>query len=222
VDQGEKLAAEFPTVPRYRTQLAGRLINFGNVLLDRQRPAEALACHDRPLALLGPLHQQEPRDATTRQNLHYAHWGRAQALDNLKRHREALAHWDEALKLSAPAERPRVQLALARSWLYTGQAAEAVADAEALTQDPATPGGILCDAACLYALAAAALPGDAGQSEKYAGRALALLRRAQAGGFFKDGRKVDAVKQHADREVLRPREDFQKLVAELEAGAAKP
>jgi serine/threonine protein kinase/tetratricopeptide (TPR) repeat protein len=221
VDHAEKLAADFAAVPRYRTQLAGHLINLGNVLLERQWPAEALACHDRALALLEPLHQQEPGDAIARQNLHYAHWGRAQALDDLKRHCEALAHWDQALELSAPAERPTVQLARARNRLYTGKATEAVADAEALTQDPATPGGILCDGACLYALAAA-LQGDAGQRDEYTGQALALLRRAQARGFFRDGRKVEAVKQHADLEALRPREDFQKFVAELEAAATKP
>jgi tetratricopeptide (TPR) repeat protein len=113
------------------------------------------------LALPGPLHQLEPHDGTTRRFLHDAHSGRAQALADLNRHREALADWDRALELSPPAERPGAQLARARSRLHTGKAAEAVADAEALTQDPATPGGILYGAARAYSLAAAALQDDA-------------------------------------------------------------
>jgi len=58
--------------------------------------------------------------------------------------------------------------------------------------------------------------------EAYAGRALALLRRAHGAGFFKDRRKIEQVKKDADLEALRPRADFQKLVAGLEAAAAKP
>ena len=49
-----------------------------------------------------------------------------------------------------------------------------------------------------------------------------MLRRAQGAGFFKDRQRVDHVKKDADIDALRPRDDFQKLVAELEAVAAKP
>ena len=222
VDQSEKLAADFPAVPRYRTQLAGHLINFGNVLLDRQRPDEALARHDRAVALLEPLHEREPSDAVARQNLHYAHWGRAQALDALKRYQEARAAWDLTLELSAPADRPMIQLRRAGNRFHTGNAAEAEAEVEALTRDAATLNSILCEAACVYSLAAAAFPDDAERQERYAGRALALLRRAQAAGFLKDRRRVEHIKQVADFDALRPRDDFQKLIAELEAALARP
>jgi tetratricopeptide (TPR) repeat protein len=217
----EKLAAEFSAVPRYQVQLAGSLVNSGHLLRKQQRPAEALSRTDRALALLQALRRREPRDPTTRQSLCGAHAGRAQALDDLRRHREALADWDRALELSPPAERPAAQLARARSRLLAGKAAEAVADVEALARDRATPGFILYNAACVYALAAA-LPDGPGRREGYAGRALALLRRAQGAGFFKDRRNVGHLKRDTDLEALRTRDEFQKLVAELEAAAAKP
>ena len=55
----------------------------------------------------------------------------------------------------------------------------------------------------------------------YARQALALLRRAQAAGFFKDRAKIERLKKASDLAPLQQREDFRKFVAELEA-AAKP
>jgi hypothetical protein len=98
--------------------------------------------------------------------------------------------------------------------------AEAAADVAALTQGPATPGAVLCDSACVCARAAASAP-EGERQEAYAGQALALLRRAQAAGFFKDRAKIERLKKDSDLAPLRQREDFRKLVAELEA-AAKP
>jgi tetratricopeptide (TPR) repeat protein len=220
--QWEKLAADFPATPHYRAEHAGNLVNFGGLLLKQHRPTGALACYDRALALLGPLNAQEPRDAYILESLRYAHRGRAEALDDLKRHGEALAAWDQALELATPADRPRVQLGRAGSRLRAGESAEAEAEVEALTQDPLTPGSILCEGASTYARAAAAFPYDAPRRGRYAGQALTLLRRAQAVGFLKDRRRVEHLKHAADSEALRPREDFQQFLAELEAALAEP
>jgi hypothetical protein len=95
-----------------------------------------------------------------------------------------------------------------------------VAEVETLARDAALPGPQLCTAAGVCALASAAAK-DVGQREVWAGRALALLHRAAAAGFFKDPAKVERLRQAADLEPLRSREDFRKFVAELEA-ASKP
>ena len=138
----------------------------------------------------------------------------------LKRSAEALADWDQAVALAPLDNRLEVQLGRARAWVQAGQVAEAVADAEALTKDATTPSARCCEAAAVFSLASAAAQ-EAGQREAYAGQALALLRRAQAAGFFKDPAKVAHLNQDTDLAPLRPRADFQKLVAEVEA-AAKP
>jgi serine/threonine protein kinase/Flp pilus assembly protein TadD len=201
---------------------AGRHVNYGNLLSGKQRQADALAWYDRALAILEPLHKgQGANDPATRRFLRNAHQCRAQALSELKRHAEALPHWDRAIGLSPPNELPWLQLRRADSRVRSGKVAEAVADAEALTKDTAAPGGLLYDVACVYALASAAVKDDPKQREAYAGQPIALLRRAQTAGFFKDRKWVEHLKKDTDLDVLRSREDFKKFVAELEA-AAKP
>jgi hypothetical protein len=91
-----------------------------------------------------------------------------------------------------------------------------VADADALTKNSAAPNYVLCEAACVYSLAAAAVP-DGDQREAYAVQALALFRRAQAAGFFKDRAQIERLKEYSDLAPLRQREDFRKFIAELEA-----
>jgi serine/threonine protein kinase/tetratricopeptide (TPR) repeat protein len=200
---------------------AGSYVNYGHFLRSEQRAKDALAWYDRALVILEPLHKEQgPKDVTTRHFLRNAHWGRAQALDMLKRHTEARTHWDRAAELSPPNERPLVRMTRAAYQARAGKAAEAVAEAEALTKDAAAPGGLLYDAACVCSLASAAIK-EGKQREAYAGQALALLRRAQTAGYFKDRAKVEHLKKDTDLDVLRSREDFKKFVAELEA-AAKP
>jgi tetratricopeptide (TPR) repeat protein len=210
--------ADRPSMQRDR---AGTQVNYGNELCAKHRPDEALPWYERALALLESLHKQAPDDATTRRFLRNAHWGRAAAFHDLKRYADAMSHWDRAVELSPANARPLLQMKRAASRARSGKIAEAVVEAEALTKDAAAPGGLLYDAACVYALASAAVKDDARQQEAYAGQAVALLRRAQTAEFFKDRAKVEHLKKDPDLDVLRSREDFKKFVAELEA-AAKP
>jgi serine/threonine protein kinase/tetratricopeptide (TPR) repeat protein len=215
-----KLADDSPKVAEYRLELATTRFHLGNLFRLQRRHDQALPWYDQALVLLQPLHRQQPDDAATREALFRTHWGRAQVLDALKGPAAALADWDRAVELAPPADRLGVQLLRARAWARAGKVAEAVADAEALTKDAATPSARCCDAACVFSLASAAAQ-DAGQREAYAGQALALFRRAQAAGFFKDRAKIERLKRDSDLKPLRQREDFRKFIAELEA-AAKP
>ncbi len=75
------------------------------------------------------------------------------------------------------------------------------------------------DAACVYALAAGLLrPVDAPGADSHALQAVLLLRRAIAKGF-KDRAHMEA---DPDLEALRSREDFRRLVEELDGGSSKP
>jgi serine/threonine protein kinase/tetratricopeptide (TPR) repeat protein len=221
LDLDETLVADYPAVRSYREALVGNQNNCGYLCILQHRPAEALDWYDRALARLEPLHQHEPRDVYIRRNLRNAHGGRAKALDALKRHAEAQSDWQRALELSRSADKPWIQLDRDQGWVRAGRVAEAVADADMLTKDPATPGSTLYEAAGVYALAAAAVANDATQRTAYANRALALLRRARAAGYFKGPGRVEHLKQDTDLAVLRPRQDFQQLVVELEAAAMK-
>ena len=193
---------------------------LGMIFRFQHRPVDALDWLDQALAQLQPLHQAAPTDVVIRRRLGLVYRERALAQEAEQWSAEALADWDQAVKLLPPADRPRVQLERAQAWVQAGKTAEAVAEAAALTRDPGAPSFLCCDAACVYALASAAVP-ETSEREEYAGQALALLRRAQAAGFFKDPAKIARLNQAADLAPLRPRADFQKFAAEVEA-AAKP
>jgi serine/threonine protein kinase/tetratricopeptide (TPR) repeat protein len=220
-DRAVELSPPRERLPVLRGQ-AGSHVNYGNLLSGKQQQADALAWYDRALAILEPLHKEEgAEDRTTRRFLRNAHQSRAQALHELKRDAEALPHWDRAVELSPPDERPPLRMRRALSRARAGKTAEAVAEAEALTKEARAPSYLLCNAACVYCVASAAVKEDAKQREAYAGRAVALLRRAQAAGFFKDRANVEPLKKEPVLDVLRSREDFKKIVAELDA-ALKP
>src|SRR5262249_60290866 len=158
---------------------------LGQVFRVQRRPVEALPWYNQALADLQPLHQAAPTDVAIRTLLGHVCWDRARTLDALQRSAEALVDWDHAVELLPPPERLRVRLERARAWVQAGKTAEAVAEAAALTTDPGTPSARCCEAARVYALASAVVP-ETSQREVYARQALALLRRAQAAGFFKD------------------------------------
>jgi serine/threonine protein kinase/tetratricopeptide (TPR) repeat protein len=212
----QRLADDFPEAAKYQFDLGSIQFMLGQLFRNQHRPAKALPWYDRALAQAQPLLQQTPHDAITRTFVGRTQWDRARVLDALGRSAEARADWDQAVKLLPPADRPRARLERARAWVSAGKAAEAVAEAVALTEEAATPAARCCQAACVCSLASAATT-DADRREAYAGQAVALLRRAQGAGFFKDPAKIAHLKQDTDLAPLRPREDFQKFVAELEA-----
>jgi serine/threonine protein kinase/tetratricopeptide (TPR) repeat protein len=215
----EKLAADFPLVPTYHQDLASSYVNFG-VLLGHDGKTEAsLAWFAKAIALLDPLLQQEPRLVTARLFLRNAHFARAQALDKLARHADAVKDWDRAIDLAAPPNRPRFRMQRALSLVRAGRHAEAVAEGDALAEAKDVTGDMLYDLACVSALAAAAVKDaktpstDATQpAEGYAARAVELLRQAVAKGY------KDAAHMTKDRDLdaLRGREDFKKLLTGLE------
>jgi hypothetical protein len=80
------------------------------------------------------------------------------------------------------------------------------------------------DLACVYALSSAAAGKDAALPqvgrdrlrEQYAARAVELLGKAQAAGFFKNQASVDQLKKDTDLDSVRSRTDFQKLLGDLD------
>ena len=97
-----------------------------------------------------------------------------------------------------------------------GKVAVAIEEAEEVAKN-AHP-RVLYNVARVYALASVATkanPISPAQQAKYAERAVALLRQAVAKGYS----DVNGMKNDDDLKSLRPRDDFQKLLAELDAVA---
>src|SRR5262249_67757 len=144
--------------------------------------------------------------------LRNAHWGRAQALDALKRDAEAAKDWDKAVDLSPEPQQPAFRMSRAASRVRAGQGDAAIQEAEGLVKnaDAAT----LYNAACVFALAAERADEPSGSLPKEQGalRAVALLRQAVGKGW----KDTAHMKTDDDLKALRRRDDFKKLLADLE------
>jgi hypothetical protein len=116
---------------------------------------------------------------------------------------------------------------LACLYALDGPAAKAatLAVATALAAAPAV--NLYYELACIYALAMPAarqdnkLPADKRErlAEEYAAQALALLAKAHAAGSFKDSANLEQLKKDPDLNSLRSRDDFKKLLTEVEKQA---
>jgi serine/threonine protein kinase/tetratricopeptide (TPR) repeat protein len=209
----EKLAADFPAVSGYQIELGGSYCNYGNLVRDAGRAIESPGWFDKAIATLATVHRAEPRDVTAKQFFRNSHWGRAMAYDRLMKRTEALQDWDRAIELSPPAEQLGFRASRANSRLRAGMVAEAVAEVAELTKSTNWNADQWYSFACIYAVASGKI---ADKKREYADRAMELLTLARAAGY-KDAAHM---KKDTDLDPLREREDFKKLIAELEKGAA--
>ncbi|HVK12504.1 MAG TPA: protein kinase [Gemmataceae bacterium] len=221
----EKLAAEFPGRSEYVVELGGSYCNLGVLVRDTGDPKAALGLFDKAVERLGPLLAGKRPPAVARLFLRNSHWGRAAALDMLDRHADATHDWEHVLKLSDGTEKAffRAQVALSR--LRGAQKAKdsagCLSAADDLESLKPTDAGGLYDAACIRAVCAAVIPEDskipaanaAGLAKEQADKAMALLHQAVKAGY----KNAAHMKKDKDLDALSGREDFKKLVADLEA-----
>src|SRR5262249_31520734 len=150
-----------------------------------------------------------------RRSLSDSHEGQARAYDQLRKHAEADRSWDQAIELTVEHDRPRIRASRAKSRLLAGRTAEAMAEVMELTKLAGACALHGYNFACVCSVASTKV---AGKEQEYADRAMELLRQA-----VKLGHKDTAyVKKDTELDPLRGREDFKKLVAELEARAKQP
>jgi serine/threonine protein kinase len=210
-DLCKKLAAAFPAVPQYQVQLGSIYGDFGNLVRNEGQPADSLHWFDLSIRTLTPVSEKDRRAVTAKEFLRNGHSNRALAYDQLKKHAEAAKDWDRAIELSSAPDQPSYRASRAISRLQAGQVAEAVADVEELTKASKWSAGQWYDFACVYAVASGKI---ADKKQDYADRAMDLLQNAVKAGY-KDAAHM---KKDTDLDPLRNRDDFQKLLAELEAG----
>jgi serine/threonine protein kinase/tetratricopeptide (TPR) repeat protein len=183
----DQLAEQYPDVWVYRGYRARSRARMGDLVRAAGRPEEACSWYDRAIDELEAILRQEPQNGEMKRVLIPTCSGRAELLGQLGRHREALRDWDRAIALGPGLmlDWSRLQRALTRARL--GEYAAATAEADDVLQgqkDPRQAVRYLRDAARVFAVAAAACP-EPHQAE-YAGRAVELLGRAHAAGYFHD------------------------------------
>jgi eukaryotic-like serine/threonine-protein kinase len=216
----QDLVRQHPLVLDHAVALGNVQSNLGNLLYQSGQPAAALEWRTQAIATLEAVLAKQPKDAETRAFLRNSYYGRASALNEFERHAEALANLDRALELDDGRFRLSCLLGRALTLAHMKEHARAVAEADALV---ATTKGevrteLLFWAACVYAMCAEAVPAGGLQAERYAARAVALLRQARDDGF----KDVERLKTEVKLKPLQSRDDFRHLLRELEQQGSEP
>jgi serine/threonine-protein kinase len=222
LDIQERLTKLYPANVRYAADVAGNYCNTGRRLTQNGDPQAALEWFDKAQAKLEEVRRRDRNNMIAGSFLCNTHWNRARALLQLDRPAEALREWDRALEL-ARSDKDRADLRMSRAYTLArlGKYDQALPVVEELVGRPEADRYALQVAAQVYSLASAGQgagresAGGKALSEKYASRAVALLRRAQDRGLFKTPASVTFVQKERDFDALRQRPDFRKLLGEL-------
>jgi tetratricopeptide (TPR) repeat protein len=207
----ERLRAN-SNAPQHAIELAGTCVNLGRLMGDDGQLEESLPVLTKSIEALEPAVRKEPQLVKARESLCFAHWMRATTLSGLKRFSQGVSDWDRAIELDDGQNAVSLRIKRASTLLNLKDHVRASADAEAIAQSSAATGQELFQAASVFAYCLRFAGKGSGQVESYGQRAVATLRKAAAKGF----RDVKRLKSSDDLEPLRSREDFQKLIAELE------
>jgi tetratricopeptide (TPR) repeat protein len=210
----QKLVTDFPLIRKYQSDLGHGYMMIG--ILFENNPAECLGWFDKAIATLEfitTLHRagtSDPEDLVAQEIVHRSHCYRAQAYGQLHKHANEVKDWDRAIELTWEDRRPELRASRARAKLLAGRVAEAVTEVSELRQLPGWNGGQLYNFACIYSVASSKI---ADKKAEYAAAAIQLLQQAVTAGY-KDHAHMKADK---DLDPLRGRDDFKKLLADLEA-----
>jgi serine/threonine protein kinase len=208
VDIRQELADKFPSQAGYQVDLGGVCCDYGSMLRRNGKAADSLVWFDRAIRTLSAVVEHDGRNETARRFLRNSHWGRARALDEMKKYAEAIKEWTRVLELSPAAEQPRFHVRRADSRVRGGNVAESVAEIAEPSKSATLQAGECHDMACIYAVASSK---DAARKQEYADRAMELLEKAVKAGYQDAGQ----METNKDLDVLRQREDFKKLIQSL-------
>ncbi len=207
-------------------------MNVANLLREQDQAQSALTHYDQAIAILIPFTKKNPLDFVARFWLCQIHHERAIALKELGRHADAAADWNRArtfdngnnvhlaMLLRGSAE-ARVS-GLTPTALLRDHYAEAITELARYEGPAIAFGSEFYTFAQLYALASRAAADDTRlaaadrgkRSADYAAHAVALLKRAQADGYFRFPARLARLKTDPELDGLRQREDFKELVKE--------
>jgi tetratricopeptide (TPR) repeat protein len=220
-----------PDAPPEDWQALGRsLAVLGRAYTRTSRADKAEEPQQRALEIFQRLTREHDQVPEYAYDLGHCHLELGRTADEAGHLGDALARYDKAIEIMKnaldqgyAAARPGLREAWtgrATTLARQGSHARAAEEAEALAREDANSAHVY-NVACIYANASAAAgrdlklsPAERARLEtRYADRAMAFLRQAIAQG---PGRP-DAIRKDPDLDPLRARDDFQKLLTELEA-----
>jgi eukaryotic-like serine/threonine-protein kinase len=221
----EQLANEHPKITVYLRDLAVTYGNLGD-LMDAGKQTEAkLDYYARSITALEKWLNQDASKDLPRFFLVTVHGSRARVLSHLGRYAEAISDWERISSIDSSSDgalASKVAVALTRALLEHQQMPPR--EAETLVETACTQE--FTKVAQVYAFFAsevlpeARLPDSDRKRavDQYASLAVRLLQKARVAGELK-GKKLYHLKQFSDLPVLGTREDFKKLLANVEEDA---
>jgi serine/threonine-protein kinase len=229
----EGLVRAHPDVFDYAQHLGVSYLSLGLGRGQRGDWRGAADAFDRAIRTFEGVLTRVPAHPFARSMTAHSLWGRGDVRSHLGRHADALDDLARAAGLVTEPVPLRESLKLCRALVLARRGDHAGATAEAAKVDPkplteGNPTGranYLGDLARLSALCARAAAGDAAlsqaereeASERFASRAVGLLRESDEAGLFRDRTAVDWFFATSDDfSSLARRDDYRKFVAELE------
>jgi serine/threonine protein kinase/tetratricopeptide (TPR) repeat protein len=208
----ERLIADSRGGSLYSVGLAGTYTNLGKLMSDNGQLEQSLPILAKGVDILEAALREDPRLAKAHESLLVARWARATTLAGLRRFQPAVEDWTRAMELDDGRYYGVLRIKRASTFLNLKDHVRATADAQAIGESPKATAVDLYNAACVYAQAARLVSDDMPQVERYGTQAVELLRKALISGF----KDRALLKKDSDLDPVRMREDFKKLMTELE------
>jgi tetratricopeptide (TPR) repeat protein len=229
LDIVERLVREQPEVIEHAKMLGGYYANVGILEERSNRLAASLETFRQAIGTLEAVLKKEPQHARTKFILCMAYWERALVLAMVARYSEAVESWDRALVVSDGRDRNQLRALRADPLARTGDHAAAMAEIQAIAQDPSVHPDNFYRLAWACCAAVEVVGNDkqlspdvrAQRAEDYAAYGVTLLTRAEAAGVFKRAEQRKRLKTDPYIDLLRTRKDFQRLLGEVDATAQR-
>jgi tetratricopeptide (TPR) repeat protein len=230
VDTCQALVHDHPDAPEYRHSLARNYNELGDFYYNMHQPEKAEAPYQQALRIFEKLAQEHPDVLEFTYDVGYCHSCLAFNARDLGRLDAALASFDKATEIlervvSRGYRKARNQLfdvRISRAFVLAerGEHVQAADEASAIAHQERLNATNLYNVACAFSVASAAVEKDtklspADQAKlkvQYADRAMEFLHQAVEKGW----QNAPSIKSDPDLASLRAREDFQKLVKEIE------
>jgi tetratricopeptide (TPR) repeat protein len=213
--------------PEYAGNLGRLYYNLGVAASRQGKRDQVIDWQTRAIQTLTPLCERAPGDKENRWFLGEAHVGRGQAWTDKKEPAKALPDLERAAGLADRARRNEIRLfGLAFVRADLGDPEGAAAEAEAVLGAGTPKGDVLQGAARVYGRCAGVVRGSDRVApgrreelrERYARRAVELLRRARAAGVWRGAAGARELRADQNFAPLRGDGPFQALLREMDPG----
>ncbi|MFO0940025.1 MAG: tetratricopeptide repeat protein [Pirellulales bacterium] len=206
----ESLVSKHPSIPDYKVELASVYGNRAIKLLDADQSKESIEWFEKAIDLLKVAHDSSELPMKSKSMLKDYYEGRSKSYDKIQKYAEAEADWNKVVELSPPKDKYDLLTKRWKRLLKQGLVNEAIEHIAQFAKMSHDDPNLLYELACTYSLAAESFPE---KQTEYADRAVELLTQSIKLGFSNAKR----LRNDADFKQLRERDDFKKLVSEVES-----